>query len=79
MNKLFKYFTVFLLGSAFSSFLFELRMSNPLMRRELLFYVGNNESYFLTFGLLYLSFIIITFIADTLVYKIYKRKKETNE
>jgi len=76
MNKLFKYFTAFLLGSAFSSFLFKLRMLNPLTRRELLLYVGNNESYFLTFGLMYLSFIIITFIADI---SIFKRKKGTNE
>jgi hypothetical protein len=75
MNNLFKYFITFLAGSAFSSFLFELRMLNPVMRRELLLYIGNNESYFLTFGLVYISFILLVFIVNLFLFKRKEKKK----
>jgi hypothetical protein len=68
---------IFFSGSAFTMFLQELRILNPLMRRELLYYVENNLYYFLTFGLIYLSFIGIAFTVDLLINR--RKKNESND
>jgi len=66
--------TFFLLGAAFSCFLFELRMLRSVFREELIFYLNQRIPYFITFGLLYLFAIIIFSILYGLIEYITKDK-----